>query len=158
MTRFGVTKADSLEEMLPIIDVLSIHTVLNPETSGIVSRELISLLKPSCFVINVSRGAIIDEPALCDAVKNNSIAGVGLDVFSTEPLTAEGHLFSSIRGFDNVMFTPHLAFWTAEARDRLEKEALERSIEILTNNKLTVISSDPRLTSQSEDLVVLGGI
>eukprot|EP01060_Flectonema_neradi_P027580 TRINITY_DN3717_c1_g1_i2.p1 TRINITY_DN3717_c1_g1~~TRINITY_DN3717_c1_g1_i2.p1 ORF type:complete len:349 (+),score=51.49 TRINITY_DN3717_c1_g1_i2:64-1110(+) len=156
MSAYGVEKADSLENMMPQLDVLSIHTVLNPDTDNLVSSDLIDLLKSSCYVINVSRGAIIDEAALCNAVKSNKIAGIGIDVFSVEPLAADGHVYSSIRHYDNVMFTPHLAFWTAEARQRLESEALSRSLEILTNKPLRVLSSDPRLTSQSPDLVTLG--
>ena len=113
-----ITKMDSLQDLCAESDCISVHTVLNDETRGIIGAEEIARMKPTATLINVSRGPIVDEVALTEAVLSGSIAGVGLDVFGSEPLLQGGHLMSSIMELDNVLLTPHLAFWTSEARDR----------------------------------------
>ena len=96
------------------------------------------------------------------AVEEERIAGIGVDVFGQEPLARESHPFARLIDDDRCIFTPHLAFWTAEARERLEAEALERCIEALEGEPLTVLSHDPRLVAQASDggaaEVRLGGV
>jgi D-3-phosphoglycerate dehydrogenase len=91
-------------------DFLSIHVQLSERTRGLVSATEIALMKPSAFLINTSRGPIIDEVGLLNALRENQIAGAGLDVFDIEPLPID-HPF---RTLDNVVLTPHLGYVTAQ--------------------------------------------
>jgi len=116
---------------------------------GIISEKHLKLMKPSAFLINVSRGAIIDESALLKILKKGVIAGCGLDVFSGEPLQKEGHPLSELIMMDNVVITPHLAAWTHETWDQLQKEVLQHVMDILEGWDSIIYSSDPRLQNQS---------
>lgn len=84
MAKAGIAKVE-LPELMSRSDVVTIHTVLNSETKGLVGRPELARMKRSAFLINVSRGAIVDEAALVDALTSGSIAGAGLDVYSVEP-------------------------------------------------------------------------
>ena len=92
-------------------DILSIHVRLSPRTRGLASAADLALMKPSAFFINISRGPIVDEPALVEALRSGSIAGVGLDTFDVEPLPAD-HPFRSL---PNTVITPHIGYVTDEA-------------------------------------------
>ncbi len=111
----------SLDDVISQADFLSLHCVLTSETRGIIGRAELCRMKNSAFLIDVSRGALVDEEALADAVRTRQIAGAGFDVFPREPLTREHPLF----GLDNVILTPHFAFYSREAYQRLEKECLD---------------------------------
>jgi D-3-phosphoglycerate dehydrogenase len=111
------------------------------------------LMKPSAMLINVSRGALVDENALLDALLAGRIAGAGLDVFSREPLSLAGHPLSRLSSLPNVLLTPHLAFYTQEAMERLENETLERCDELIEGRPVLVKSRDPRLRSQTHGVV-----
>jgi len=102
-------------------DIISIHTPLNDETRNLINRDRISLMKKDAIVINVARGAVCDEEALAEAVLNDRIGGVGVDVYSQEPFSAE-HPCSRIAGRDNVILTPHMAWGSYEARVRCCRE------------------------------------
>ncbi len=116
----------SLDELLAVSDVVSIHCVLTPETEKLIGATELERMKPSAFLIDVSRGAIIDDTALIRALQENRIAGAGLDVFAEEPLKPENPLLK----MENVILTPHLAWYTREAFDRLAQETLQRVLEI----------------------------
>ena len=94
--------------------MVSIHAVLNAETRHLIGARELSLMKPSAFLINVSRGAIVDEAALVAALAQKRIAGAALDVYSQEPLAQSGHPMSALYRMDNVILSPHLTFYTAE--------------------------------------------
>ena len=145
MQAAGVSKCDDLREMLAQSDFVSIHCVLNPDTHHLIGPAEIAAMKPSAFLINVSRGAIVDEAALLDALEEGTIAGAGLDVFSQEPLAKAGHPLSRLFQMPNVLLSPHLTFYTTEAMHRLEVETLERCFEILEGREVLVKSADPRL-------------
>jgi D-3-phosphoglycerate dehydrogenase len=145
MREAGVEKRDDLREMLAESDFVSIHCVLNDQTRGLIGRAEIAAMKPTAFLINTSRGAIVDEAALVEALERGAIAGAGLDVFSQEPLARSGHPMSRLFEMDNVILSPHLTFYTAEAMRRLEDETLERCFEILDGREVVVKSADPRL-------------
>jgi len=122
----GHAEPVSLDELLSVSDVVSIHCVLTPETEKLIGATELEKMKPSAFLIDVSRGAIIDDTALIRALQENRIAGAGLDVFAEEPLTPENPLLQ----MENVILTPHLAWYTREAFDRLAQETLQRVLEI----------------------------
>ena len=108
----------SLEELMRESDIISLHTPLNESTKGLISKEMIGLMKKNAILINVARGAVCDEAALADAVKNGDIGGIGVDVYSVEPFT-EAHPFNEIKEYKNVLLTPHNAWGAYEARVRL---------------------------------------
>jgi D-3-phosphoglycerate dehydrogenase len=149
----GVEPVNDLKAMLAASDFVSIHCVLNEETRGLIGRAELACLKPSAVLINVSRGAIIDEAALVDAVVAGRIGGVGLDVYSVEPLRKSGHPMGALFGRDNVILFPHLTFFTHEAMRRLEEDTLARCFEILDGRPVTVRSRDPRLRAQTSGVV-----
>ncbi len=145
MRAAGIEKRDDLRAMLAECDFVSLHAVLTPETRGLIGAAEIAAMKPTACLINTARGALVDEAALVAALDRGAIAGAALDVFAAEPLAREGHALSTLYGRDNVILTPHLTFYTAEAMRRLEEETLERCFEILEGREVTVKSGDPRL-------------
>lgn len=148
MKAYGIEKAENLNAMLRQCDFVSIHCVLNEATYHLIGREELSSMKASAFIINVSRGAIIDEAALLATLKSCQIAGAGLDVYSNEPLSKSNHLLSELYAMDNVVLLPHLTFYTTEAMYRLENETLQRCFEILEGRPVLIKSKDPRLQEQ----------
>jgi D-3-phosphoglycerate dehydrogenase len=149
MKAAGVEKRESLHAMLAECDFISVHCVLAPETRHLIDARALACMKPQAFLVNVSRGAIVDERALLAALQDGRIAGAALDVFSEEPLAKEGHPLSALFGMDNVILSPHLTFYTREAMARLEAETLKRCAEMLEGRPVTVKSRDPRLRAQT---------
>jgi phosphoglycerate dehydrogenase-like enzyme len=105
----GATKVDK-ETLFRDADVLSIHLVLSDRTRGLVGAPELSLMKPSAILVNTSRGPIVDELALADALRSGRLRAAGIDVYETEPLPAD-HPF---RGLDNMVCTPHLGYVTED--------------------------------------------
>jgi phosphoglycerate dehydrogenase-like enzyme len=102
----GVEFAGSKEDLLKAADFVSIHVVLSPRSRGLIGAKELGLMKPTAYIVNTSRGPIIDEAALLAALKDGRIAGAGLDVFDVEPLPTDHPL----RRLDNVVLTPHLGY------------------------------------------------
>ena len=148
MQELGVTKVDDLRSLLGESDVVSLHAVLNDETHHLIGREELMAMGPQSYLINVSRGALVDEAALTECLTTGKIAGAGLDVFSYEPLERDGKVEGPLYDLPNVLMTPHLAFYTHEALHRLEEETAARVLEILEQRPIRVSSHDPRLRSQ----------
>ena len=144
----GVAKRDDLHAMLAQCDVVSVHSVLSSRTRHLLGARELDCMKRSAFLVNVSRGAIVDENALVAALTQGRIAGAALDVYSREPLAKAGHPLASLYAMDNVILWPHLTFYTAEAMQRLEDETLERAREMLEGRSVLVKSRDPRLRAQ----------
>jgi glycerate dehydrogenase len=104
-----------LDELLSQCDMISIHCPLTPQTQGLINIEALKKMKPSAFLINTSRGPIVNDADLAQALNNDMIAGAGIDVLSKEPPTTENPLF----GAKNCIITPHIAWAAKEARERL---------------------------------------
>ena len=138
-----------LRAMLAECDFVSVHCVLNAETRHLIGERELRAMKPTAHLINVSRGAIVDELALLRALQEGRLAGAALDVYSQEPLAKQGHPLSALYAMDNVILSPHLTFYTREAMARLEADTLERCRELLEGRPVTVRSRDPRLRSQT---------
>lgn len=102
-------------------DIISVHTPLNDGTRGLISSDRISMMKKDAIFINVARGAVVDEEALANAVSEGKIGGIGVDVYSKEPFPSD-HPYATIAGRDNVIFTPHMAWGSYEARVRCCEE------------------------------------
>jgi D-3-phosphoglycerate dehydrogenase len=148
MKRAGVEKCDDLCAMLARCDVVSLHMVLTKETRHLIGERELAAMKPSALLVNVSRGALVDENALLRALVDGRLGGAGLDVYGAEPLALSGHPLSPLFAMDNVIVWPHLTFYTAEAMQRLEDETLERCFEMLEGRPVLVKSHDPRLRAQ----------
>lgn len=144
----AVQRCDDLDELLAQSNFVSIHCVLNDQTRHLMGAPQFDRMKPGAFLINVSRGEIVDEAALVDALQTGRIGGAALDVYGQEPLRREGHPLSPLYAMDNVLLWPHLSFYTHEAMQRLEDETLARCFEALEGQALSVHSTDPRLRAQ----------
>lgn len=105
----------SLDELFRSADVISLNSALTPATKGIIGREAISKMKPTAIVINTSRGPLVDEEALAEALREGRIAGAGIDVLCEEP-PRHG---SPLIGCPNCYVTPHIAWQSTQARKRL---------------------------------------
>ena len=102
-------------------DFITIHTPLNDETRHIVNAEMLALMKPTAYLVNTSRGPMVDAYALADALKRGAIAGAGIDVFDKEPPTADYPLLD----LPNAILTPHLAWYSEDAGWRIREIILE---------------------------------
>lgn len=116
----GVTRVER-DELFERSDIVSVHLVLSPRTRGLIGARELGLMKPTAYLVNTSRGPIVDEAALIDALRDRRIAGAGLDVFDVEPLPA-GH---PLRGLDNVVMTPHLGYVTGDTYELWYAEVLD---------------------------------
>lgn len=111
----GVQYTTSIDELLQRSDFVSIHCPLNTETRNLIDSRALQMMKPSAYLINTARGAIIDESALIDALRSNTIAGAALDVQTVEPPSADNELYT----MQNVILTPHIGWKKVETRQRL---------------------------------------
>lgn len=144
-----VERCVDLGEMLERCDAVSLHCVLNRETRHLIGARELARMKPGAWLVNVSRGELIDEAALLASLQAGHLGGVALDVNGREPLAREGHPLASLYAMDNVIVWPHLTFYTAEAMRRLEDETIARCEEALDGRPIAVASHDPRLRAQS---------
>lgn len=106
-----------LTDLLAQSDVLSLHCPLTPETRGLIGKRQLALMKPDALLINTARGALIDEPAVADALRAGKLGGAGIDVLSEEPPVHGNPLLEP--GIPNLIVTPHIAWATREARQRV---------------------------------------
>jgi len=120
-----------LEELLEQSDVVSLHFPLTPETTGLINKENLKRMKPSAFLLNTSRGPLVIDQDLADALNHDMIAGAGIDVLSKEPPLPGNPLFTA----KNCIITPHIAWATKEARVRL--------MDIVVNNAKAYVSGAP---------------
>jgi glycerate dehydrogenase len=111
----------TLDRIVSESDVLSLHCPLFPENRGMINKERLSVMKRSAFLLNTSRGPLVVDQDLADALNEDVIAGAGLDVLSVEPPVASNPLLSA----KNCIVTPHIAWATREARARLLDVAVE---------------------------------
>lgn len=130
----------TLEELFERADIVSLHLRLSPETEGIVDKRLLSLMKPSAYFINSARGGLVDYQDLADVLCSHAIAGAALDVFDSEPLSAD----SPLRKADNLTMTSHIAGQTVDAIPRspfLVARELTRAIELGNTERIVNASA-----------------
>ncbi|HEY2372484.1 MAG TPA: D-glycerate dehydrogenase [Gaiellaceae bacterium] len=126
------TRETPLDELLTRADVVSLHTPLNAETTGLISRERLALMRDGASLLNTARGAVVDEDALVDVLESGRISA-GLDVFVHEP-----HVPERLRGLPNVVLTPHIASATDETRAAMTR--------IVVDNVLAFERGEPLVT------------
>jgi D-3-phosphoglycerate dehydrogenase len=115
------------ETLVKNSDVISVHCPLTKDTYHLINEEILKLMKKDAYIINVARGAIIDEKALYKALKEGWIAGAALDVYEMEPPPPDNPIFE----LDNVILTPHIAWYTEESMARLANSVADEAIRIL---------------------------
>ena len=107
----------SVDELCRRSDIITIHCPLNDMSREMINAKRISLMKKSVIIVNSARGAVVDERAIADAIKDGCIGGFGCDVYSKEPFSCD-HPYTEIMGYKNVLLTPHAAWGAYEARAR----------------------------------------
>ncbi|PVA07523.1 hydroxyacid dehydrogenase [Thalassorhabdomicrobium marinisediminis] len=127
---FKASKMDKfadLESMLQKSDIISLHCPLTPDTRNLLNDRTIAMLPRGSYIINTARGGLVDELALLKAIDDGQIAGAGLDVFETEPLENDHPLFAA----SELIVTPHIGASTAEAMERVGKDAVQGIIDLV---------------------------
>jgi D-3-phosphoglycerate dehydrogenase / 2-oxoglutarate reductase len=130
VARSGDIPGLPLDELLRNCDVVSIHLRLSPESTGLLDADRLQMMKPGSVLINTSRGAIINEEALINALTHGPLAGAGLDVFTHEPLASD----SPLRSLNNVMLTPHIGWTVAEVFEEFAEIACTQLLQYLQGN------------------------
>jgi glyoxylate reductase len=130
-----------LETLLKSSDFISLHVPLTPETGGMIGAEQLSMMKPSSVLVNTSRGPVVDNDALADALERGTIWGAALDVTDPEPLPADHRLV----GMPNCIITPHVASATEETRAKMS--------ELAAKNVIAVLSGEPPLRCLNPDVL-----
>ncbi len=123
---FGAVYVADIDELLPQCDFISIHVPLLDSTRHLINEERLKKMKPSAYLINTSRGPVVDEKALAQALKNGVIRGAALDVFEFEP-----EITPELKELDNIVLTPHIASATIGTRSKMAELAANNIIEAL---------------------------
>lgn len=130
--------AKSKEELLQRSDVVSIHMVLSPATQHLLTAEDLSHMKSTVFLVNTSRGPIVDETALIEALKARKIAGATLDVFDIEPLPQDHEL----RKLDNVLLSPHMGYISDENYQAFYSQTVENVLNFIQGGNVKALGPD----------------
>ena len=117
---------ESLEELLKVSDIVSVHVPLLDSTKHLINKERLQMMKKTAYLVNTSRGPVVDETALVEALKNGVIAGAGLDVFENEPALAP-----DLADLSNIVITPHIASATVHARNEMATLVAQNIIDFL---------------------------
>ena len=128
-----------LDALFSVSDVVSIHCPLTPQTEKLVNRQRLALMKPTAYLINTSRGQLIDEAALAEALNSSKLAGAGLDVLASEPPRGDNPLLTA----KNCFITPHIAWATQSSRRRLLDMAVDNVKAFLQGHPTNVVSRPP---------------
>jgi glyoxylate reductase len=126
----GINYAE-IDEILKESDFVSLHVPLTERTKGLIGKRELDIMKPSAYLINTSRGEVIDEPALIEALKNNKIRGAALDVFWGEPTNVNSELYE----LDNAVLAPHMGSASLETRSKMAEMTAQAVIDVLEDRK-----------------------
>ena len=137
----------TLPELLAASDIVSLHLPLTDDSEQLIDRAALHLMKPTAILVNTSRGAIVDEAALTEALREGRLAGAGLDVFTVEPVAPRNPLL----GLDNVVLTPHVVWYTRDTMDRYLAVAIDNCRRLRDGQDLVNVvngRSDVRLAGE----------
>jgi len=141
--KLGIELVETVRDMLPRVDYLTVHTPLTPETKNLIGAEEIDTMKTGVRLVNAARGGIYDEAALAEGLKSGKLGGIALDVYASEPCK-ENPLY----GMPNVVCTPHLGASTGEAQTNVAVEAVQLAVNFLTTGEIrhavNVAAVDPK--------------
>jgi phosphoglycerate dehydrogenase-like enzyme len=126
----GAERLD-LEELLREADIVSLHVPLTPETTRLIDRGRLALMKPGAYLLNLARGEVVDEAALAEALREDRLAGAGIDVFTQEPVDPDNPLLAS----DKVILSPHVSGGTNESKARILTITVENVNRVLRGEK-----------------------
>lgn len=143
MSAHGVEKRD-LAVLLAEADYVSVHAPLSPQTRGLIGEAELRAMKARAYLINTARGPIVNEAALVRALQERWIAGAGVDVLETEPPASDHPLL----GLDNVILNPHVAFYSEESVQELQRKASEEVASVLTGRSPRYAVNTPRPATQ----------
>ena len=127
----GLTLCVRMDDVFSQADVISLHTPLTPETRRFVNAAMFRLMKPTAFLLNFSLGEVVDEKALCEALKSGVIAGAAIDVYDPEPPLKDNPLFA----LENILLSPHSAALTQECVIRMATGAAEGVVDVLSGKR-----------------------
>lgn len=137
----------TLDQLIASADVVSLHVPLNAETKGLIDADALSRMKKGAFVLNASRGGVVDERALAQALSDGRIAGAGLDVYETEPLPPDSPLLTA----PNLVLTPHLGASTKEAQ-------VQVALEVARNIRAALALGDVSLAINAAEIARAAGL
>ncbi len=127
----GVEVADSLESLLAQANFVSLHPAFTPETRHLINQARLQLMPPGSYLINVSRGPVVDEQALIRALESGHLAGAAMDVYDPEPPSPDNPLFK----MENVVATPHISSFTDMGRTAMSQGAVEQLLQVLRGER-----------------------
>jgi D-3-phosphoglycerate dehydrogenase/C-terminal binding protein len=138
----GLKRARTLEDLLRVADVVSVHTPLSPETTGLLGAKAFAAAKPGLVVVNTARGPIVDLDALHDALKSGKVAAAGLDVLPKEPADANHPLIRAFLDREEWLegrftLSPHAAFYSPDANDDLRRKTIETVLDHVETGSLS---------------------
>jgi D-3-phosphoglycerate dehydrogenase len=136
----------TLDDLLPRADVVTCHVPATPLTKDLLSREKIARMKPGAYLVNTSRGTVVDLDALADALRTGALGGAAIDVYPTEPESNEAPFESPLRGIPNVILTPHVAGSTIEAQENIGIEVAKKLAGYATSGSTASAVNFPRLS------------
>jgi len=143
-SEMGAERA-ALDDVIAKADIISLHVPLTDETKGLISKDSLARMKKGSYVVNVSRGGVVDEPALAEALTSGHLAGAALDVYENEPLEAD----SPLRQAPNLILTPHLGASTSEAQELVASEIAEAVRAALADGDLTRALNAPAIGGET---------
>lgn len=130
----------SKDELFARADIVSLHVPLSESTINLIDRHALGTMKPGSVLINVSRGGLVDELELANALRSGKLFGAGIDTFAREPLEMD----SPLRSLDNIILSPHAAHWSEESWDETRLKALEEAARILRGEQPRYPVNEPR--------------
>jgi D-3-phosphoglycerate dehydrogenase / 2-oxoglutarate reductase len=136
----------TLDALFQIADVVTLHVPETPQTKGMIGSSEFARMKPNAMVINASRGTVVDLEALSEALRSGHIAGAAIDVFPKEPKGAGDEFTSPLRGFDNVLLTPHIGGSTEEAQANIGLEVADKLIKYSNNGSTLTAVNFPEVS------------
>jgi len=149
--RHGNTEpVETLHDLLAQSDIVSLHVPETPATSGMIGEAELRLMKPGSFLINNSRGTVVDLDALARALRGGHLAGAALDVFPVEPSSNSDRFQSPLQGLKNVILTPHIGGSTEQAQDRIGREVSRKMLDYFSSGSTMGAVNFPQVQLQAQ--------
>ncbi|MDX6538397.1 MAG: hypothetical protein QOI71_7, partial [Gaiellales bacterium] len=149
----GVARSDSLDELLESSDLVSLHLPLLPQTEKLLGRDQFERMRPGALLVNVSRGGLIDEDALADALFAGQIGGAALDVFAHEPLASDARILAA----PNTVLSPHVAWFSTASGPKVRRDTVEAMIVWIESGSVPRGNLAAR-PARTRDEAVAGGV
>ena len=148
--RHGNTEpVETLGELLAESDIVSLHVPETPATSGMIGEAELRLMKPGSYLINNSRGTVVDLDALAKALRDGHLAGAALDVFPVEPSSNADRFKTPLQGLNNVILTPHIGGSTEQAQDRIGREVARKMLDYFSSGSTMGAVNFPQVQLQA---------